>query len=274
MLLIALLTAADIPIGRFDKRAIPQQSLMEMLVQDFYDVAITKDTAGDPISIREWYILAFDECWNITGIDINIQELFIETETERRSITKSPFSQGGSIDFAYLPLTLKILKIIEMEFEGSIDTQRLPEGLEVFSIPSNCIQGTFDVSGLPRDLRHVDISNNTLSGSLAMEFLPEKMEHFMAQLNAFDGEVRLDSLPLLLSHLDLANNALSGRLELRNVPRALIMIKLFHNAFRTDKAIVDASNLNVLIRLDMALKGNVYRADGGVCELEWMDFVH
>ena len=258
-----LLSAAD-PTGRFDRLSIPQQSLMEMLVQDYKDAEIIQYANGEIADIHDWSILQFDDKDNITSINIDVSNIdFISLfEAVRRSITRSSFICDGSIDFKYLPPTLVDLTIIGMRLFGKLETSGLPQDLQTLDIHSNNLDGQFDVAGLPRKLTSVNISSNKLSGSLCMESLPNALKVFKARKNNFSGKICLNKLPPELEILNLVENSLCGPLELRNVPCTLQEVELQQNNFDCEKIIFDVNHDMKLFKVDDVFIGSIVDADG------------
>jgi len=80
---------------------------------------------------------------------------------------------GGSIDFKWLPSTVKEAAIYKMNLTGGIDTWVLPREFNgEFTVKSNCLEGSFDTAGLPRKMYALDISHNQPSGVLDFTALP------------------------------------------------------------------------------------------------------
>eukprot|EP00008_Paramoeba_atlantica_P005195 CAMPEP_0201486102 /NCGR_PEP_ID=MMETSP0151_2-20130828/10166_1 /ASSEMBLY_ACC=CAM_ASM_000257 /TAXON_ID=200890 /ORGANISM="Paramoeba atlantica, Strain 621/1 / CCAP 1560/9" /LENGTH=198 /DNA_ID=CAMNT_0047870545 /DNA_START=53 /DNA_END=649 /DNA_ORIENTATION=- len=109
------------------------------------------------------------------------------------------FSRGlsGTLQWEYLPRSLKELNFYDNKLYGSVDLVDLPPGLVV-----------------------LDLSYNRFSGSLELTKLPETMEELILSENQFAGWVDLNRLPRRLSTFAVRNNAeLTGKLEPEKLPR-------------------------------------------------------
>ena len=244
----ALTSAAD-PLGRCGTLSdLPQQSLIELLVQDFWDVGIGRDPDGAFLDIHEWLGITLNASGDVDEID------FVRTD--------GGFAEGGSIDFQYVPQTVTTLIIRLFQLSGTMETSQLPIGLINLHVDNNFLTGTFDIKTLPEKIQSIDISVNDMSGSLAMDCLPAHVESFSAWSNEFSGTVNLSKLPASLSSLDIAENKLEGSIELRNVPPALQNISLNTNNFADGQAIVDAKHELQWVRLDRKFIGKVFDANG------------
>ena len=258
---------ADVSLGRFDKNSMPQQTLIEMLVQDFIDVKIAKDEEGNFHDIEKWCIFKFNADGEVAEINIDVDDkemgfYLIYNNDFIRSIKTGCFSEGGTIDFQYVPSTVTSLIICEMEFEGTLETKDLPAGLLKLSLTENKFAGTFSISDLPSKIDYVSIRSNHFEGSLDIESLPGSVTVFVASQNHFLGTINLNNLPRALRSLVLSDNELTGSLELRNAPITLEEVSLFGNNFQGEKLIVDASRKFKYFVVDSIFKGKVVTADG------------
>ena len=255
-----LLTAvtAD-PLGRFSALSLSQQSLMEMLVQDFSDVKIAKDADGAFFDIKEWSVLRIDENGDIVAIYIDAEDAdFFDVP----SIKERSFDAGGSIDFQYVPQTVQFLDLGCMMLEGQLETSILPSVLDNLSVGGNRLKGTFDIKGLPKGMEYINIPANKLHGSLAMDCLPSPMEIFNAWDNEFSGTVNLTELSPMLKKLSLSFNRLEGPLVLLNVPPALKDVELHNNSFDTEKVVLDAKHTMKRFKVDRCFMGKVFDGNG------------
>ena len=257
---------ADFSLGRFDKNSMPQQTLIEMLVQDFKDVKIAKDEEGNFHDIEKWCIFKFNADGQVAEINIDVCDsemgFYHIYNNYIRSIATGCFSEGGTIDFQYVPSTVTSLIICEMEFEGTLETKDLPAGLLKLSLTENKIAGTFSISDLPSKIDYVSIRSNHFEGSLDIESLPGSVTVFEASQNHFSGTVNLNNLPRALRSLVLSDNELTGSLELRNAPITLKEVSLRGNNFHGEKLIVDALQKFKYFVVDSFFKGKVVSADG------------
>ena len=269
------LTADDV-LGRFNKLCISQQSLMEMFVQDIDDVSIAKDADGSFIDIEKWSIVKLDAKGDVVTINMDIEDIdmggLFDSDDYDRSITTSCFIEGGTIDFQYVPPTVKTINIEDMDMEGSLETSCLPSCLETLNVYSNKFKGSFDIASLPKDVISIIISANALSGSLSMVCLPPKITTLNAWGNKFSGAVNLIALPPNLEILNLSENKLEGLLELRNVPPALQYVELQGNKFDEEKVILDAKHTMGRFKVDRSYMGKVFDASGNESTQKGIEF--
>ena len=246
MALFLFLSTADTALGRFDALSMPQQSLVETLVQDLDDVSIAKDTDGNFLEIEKWSILKFNTDGDIVSIFIDSHNIgvpaFLQEYYQKSTIERWSFAKGGKLNYQYIPPTVTLFNASSMKLQGDIDTIKLPRGLQKLFVATNEHTGTFDVSGLPEGMLNINISQNKLSGSLAMDALPESMETFDAWGNELSGSVNLTKLPKNLNTLSLAGNRLDGRLEFRNVPESLKDVGMGSNNFDKETMVFDGKH--------------------------------
>ena len=268
-------TAEISSIGRFDTQSLPQQTLMEILVENLTDVGIAKDASGCFIDIKGWSILSFDVEDNVTEIrmDADNAEMrfdFFDDVKIPRSIASGCFEEGGSIDLRFTPSTVHSLSISFMGFTGTLETQTLPHGLTELLINANQFFGPFDIKGLPPGMQEAHIQKNHFEGALLVEYLPEQISIFNASANRFHGTVNLTKLPHGIEELYLSMNTFHGDIRLSNIPSALRKVRLHGNDFTFADIIGGTKRLNVI--LDASLRGNVLDGSGEACMLAGIQF--
>ena len=271
------IACTDDGLGRFSNLCISDQTLMEMLVQDFEDVNIAK-AGGNFIDISEWSILCFDDSGSITAINIDIDDTeYIDEDPFYRSIHRgikdSCFDGGGSIDFKYVPQTVTGLTVSEMIFEGTIETGDLPSGLIHLNVFGNYLKGPFDISGLPKCIERIDIGGNEMTGSLKIEFLPESVKEFSAFSNIFSGTLSMEKLPPKMESLALSSNRFKGKIELPKVPSSLSSINLDNNSFETERIVIDSAHKVKRFIVDDCFRGKVFDPSGVKIDEKGFDFV-
>ena len=271
------IACTDDGLGRFSSLCISDQTLMEMLVQDFEDVNIAK-AGGNFIDISEWSILCFDDSGSITAINIDIDDTeYIDDDpfyrSIHRSIKESCFDGGGSIDFKYVPQTVTSLTVSEMSFKGTIETRDLPSGLIRLNVYGNYLMGSFDISGLPECIERIDIARNELTGSLKIEFLPESVKELCAISNNFSGTLNMAKLPPKVESLVLSCNRFTGKIELPKVPSSLCQINLDSNLFDRERLVIDSAHKVKRFLVDDCFKGSVFDPSGVKIDETRFDFV-
>ena len=271
----SLFTAEISSIGRFDAQSLPQQTLIEMLVENITDVGIAKDASGCFIEIKRWSILSFDVEDNVTEIRMDADNVemrfdFFDDVKIPRSIASGCFEEGGSIDLRFTPSTVHSITLSFMDFAGTLETQRLPHGMTELLINANQFFGPFDIKGLPPGMREAHIQKNHFAGVLLVEYLPEQMFIFNASANRFHGTVNLTKLPHGLVELYLSMNTFHGDIRLLDIPSALRKVRLHGNKFSSADIIGGSERLNVI--LDASLKGKVLDGNGQTCTLAGVQF--
>ena len=214
----SLLLLPDRSIGELHSTAIPDQDLMELLIEDMSDdfKKIFQHSSGKYVPVCRW-----------KGVTCNAQRNVLHVQFAKFKKGKAP----AKIDFAYLPRSLVNFDMPLQKLHGTVETSALPRKLELLSIRNNDIYGTFDFRCLPEHLRILDILGNHFSGSVNFDSLPPTIEKIRALDNAFIGCIALDKLPRSLIDLDLSQNKLRGSLNLQSTARDLKVLTLADNAF-------------------------------------------
>ena len=209
------LSCIDTKAGRFDKASIPQQALMELLIEKFNSRS-QLFTEQDAIP---------DFC---TWVGITCSE-----EGELTKISWSIWQQisGGTLCLQWLPLTVQTVCIENSQLCGKIETHKLPESLEHLSLLGNCINGSFDCGGLPRKLQTLNLFSNRLSGEVDFKSLPPSLLHFTVKGNDFHGTFDLDVMPRSMTIVNIAKNQFCGEISLRGLPEGIRDLFLEMNSF-------------------------------------------
>ena len=243
---------------------------MELLVADLKDVKIARNTFSPGfIAIKHWSVLLMDES-DSEVIDIRLRmdkAVYSQGCSKKpRSIKDGCFRCGGSLDFRFVPPTVRRLEVNHMLISGTVDTTTLPSVPESLEIPINSFRGSLSIEGLPLSMTCVDVQSNKLEGSLHLELLPPAMEVFHADGNNFSGTVNLSALPSKLRTLSLEENNLSGKIELRNIPKPLGFVALHDNAFDRSAAVVDGDHTFTALRLPYMLRKRVFDDNGALTD--------
>ena len=72
----------------------------------------------------------------------------------------------GTIDFTFLPRTLKALYLPHNALNGKIKLADLPENMKSFLLYTNRLSGTLNLDTLPRLIQQVDLRQDTFTGDL------------------------------------------------------------------------------------------------------------
>ena len=121
------------------------------------------------------------------------------------------------------------------KLRGTLDWKWIPKTVKGFNVLVNEIEGTLELSSLPRALEKLFVGSNKLSGSLHFSDLPPKLLILNLSDNDFTGHADLLCLPSELKCMKISDNKeLSGTLCMENIPQTL--------TYRN----VDNTNINVL----------------------------
>ena len=220
--MLLYLTAADSPLGRFDRSNIPAQALLELLVEGFAPESrlffCTDDQEYRPMS--EWPGLSFSE---------DAQLLQIQWYHGVRGIT--PAELKGSFAFCHLPPSMEEISMGGLKFTGTLDFTSLPVDMRIVQLWSMQFSGSVDLTNLPRFLVNFRICHCGFDGSIDLTRLPMTLEELQLLGNNFSGSVDLTKLNSSLLTLDIASNALSGSIQLRKLPASLHALNINDNQF-------------------------------------------
>ena len=270
MIQARLLFSIDSQCGKFDKALLPQQSMMELLVQGFDDVGIAKDKQGNFIPIEEWSILEFGADGTITDIEIDASEYMaqlylIQCTRDPLRITEICFDAGGSIDFQFVPGTVTSLTIIALALHGKLNTLDLPRGLCYLNLMLNEFLSEFSTAGLPEPTEHVDISDNRFEGSLLLSALPPNVVHFRAPNNGFSGALIFRALPECIDSLILYRNQFCGKIDVSAIPPSLTILELYGNCWGADSVIVRQGQCFKKFKIDDMFRDHFIDQNGEPC---------
>ena len=180
------LICTDIPgLSRFDATSLPQQTLMELLVQDIRTDKF-QNADGDHLEACAWPEVSCNMAKDVESITFCLHG-------------QAFFPDGGTIHIDFIPQTVETFIVSENNLEGTCDTWRLPREMNSFFAHYNRLHGSFDLAGLPRDLFALSIAQNRFSGGLSIGDLPPQLTYFNAECNFFTGSLDLGKLPETLS---------------------------------------------------------------------------
>ena len=206
------LQAVDPSLGRFDRNALTDQMLMELLIEPFDGPSKQRflDSAGHIADACVWLGVFCSDAGDVESV-------FISEKV------------APSINLQFLPSKLLCFSIRGHALDGSLDVHDLPATLMDYDIADNKICGELDLPALPRAMRLLCVEFNLLTGTLDLKSLPPSLETFYGASNQFTGSISLTSLPEGLEELSLSNNMLSGEICLDSLPLMLQEIRLDRN---------------------------------------------
>ena len=247
-----LLTGADPdPLGRVDISSLPDQDVMELLL----NTPEANDGSRKRLTnIHKWQGVCFDNNSKITQIHwynhliernrgnrfsrrtdrlahFPIDLHWIPTTVEKVSMRDVP-SQNFSA--SHLPRILQYLRLLRCSIAASIDTNALPRGLTGLFLEANKLFGTVDWQHLPHEMRKVYLTENELSGNVHCSRLPRKLEELHISHNHFSGSIDTHGMPESLIRFVMRHNMFYGYIELTMGCSAAGSRGLFisHNQFK------------------------------------------
>ena len=203
--------------GRVDYDMMPDQTLMELLVEGIQKVSPFQDDYCVFRDIKTWEGVTLDEDGNVCDIAFgaNVGILL--------------FGSSDEIDQAYI-----------IGPEGTIDMRWVPRHVKCFDVSSLNLSGSLETSVLPRVLINLDLSTNKLCGTVAFESLPPSMTTLTLYENNFSGTLKLEALPRTMVSVHVGSNDFEGSLVLTNLPEAIVTLRLSANNF---SGTIDMSNI-------------------------------
>ena len=126
---LVCLDAVDPSLGRVDLESLPQQALMEMLIEGIANKEKICGDVDEPKDIEEW-----------TGVSIEDGQVANTNHLTR------------TVGLAALPTAMKELLLEINAFTGSIGLERLPERMEEIYVFHNQLSGSLKLGSLPDTL--------------------------------------------------------------------------------------------------------------------------
>ena len=237
--------AADLSnLGRVDYDAMPEQTLMELLVQDVKNLQRILDKAGEFLDVEKWSGVSLSEAGDIT--DINFTSYYdweggFDDDGEVDIVDVYRIGPDGSIDLRWIPRRVRSFNIASLDLRGTVDTLALPRELVRLNIAENQLSGEFAIEHLPPTLEHINIEYNFFTGSLNMASLPPAATVFRAGHSKFEGSIDLSRLPAGMKEVFIMKEKLSGSIDLTRVPSTLKNLTL---------TLLDISQEKLVIRPD------------------------
>ena len=246
-----LFTLVDpLALGRLDYLSMSQQALMECLVAQLNEnsLQIFRDENKNFKDISEW-----------TGVKCNDDGDVVQIEWN----DSGRHGMQGSIDFQWIPPTVKTLKLQMFtsapSLIGSLDVHVLPQSLHTLFMrihtndPTDQIAISGSFSDLPESMETVDTLRCTLHMPLCLIGIPQRLHKIYIRDHEFGNiDLRCDSTaltnlmltkgsrkgtisffesPPMLAHLDLKENRLVGSVSFQGLPDCLEGISLGDNSF-------------------------------------------
>ena len=205
--------SVDPSLGRVDYSLMPDQTLMEMLLEGFDEETKKeyKDCEGMYLDVCEWSCVTCDDNQRVIEVDIDSSSIV------------------GSLELCYAPPKVK-----EFRVNPPLDESKMT--------------GSVDLTHLPEEMTHLDLQDNQLTGEIDLTQLPDVMSGLYLYNNKLTGEIDLTCLPGRMECLFLRINQLSGSVVIRRLPQGMKMIDLRENHFNAF-AVVDSKATDVDIFL-------------------------
>ena len=203
--------AIDGPIGRFDRMALSDQTMMEMLAEDL------------SVHFKKWVYNrrnGYKDACTWSGVTC---------DGDGRVVEISLNAHHGTANLCYIPHEVASFALRGQHCEGTVETHLLPAKLRKFTVPTQKLSGTLDMTKLPDTLISFDISRNEFTGSFDLQVLPALLEELKATSNQLSGEIVLTSLPESLRVLYLGSNNFSGEVRLDMLPNCLQRLAFHKN---------------------------------------------
>ena len=238
-----ILLGVDASLGRLDYSLMPDQALMEMLVEGLNDETKKKyqDKHGMYLDVCEWSGINCDAHQRVIrisiGIDVsseNVRSLLelrhVPPEVKVLKISSMPGGKlTGSFDLTQLPCGMEHLYIHYNQLTGAIDLAQLPGGMKELYLNCNQLTGAIDLTQLPGGMKELYLNYNQLTGAIDLTQLPGGMETLFLRNNQLTGVVDLTQLPGEMNSLWLNNNQLSGAIDLTQLPGGMKTLWLNNN---------------------------------------------
>ena len=215
--------------GRLDYALLPDQALMEMLVDGFSETIKERylDKNGMFLDVCDWGGVVCDDDANVKCVE--------------------SFYGDGSISLEFIPPKVGAFFMNVAKLSGTFSASTLPEGMEYFEIGDNSFKGTVDFTSLPETMQQLSLYYNFFTGSAELDSLPKALTRLWVQHNEFSGSLNLTKLPPNFEYLDASSNAFSGKFRLENVPKNTHTINASENRF-DEVAIVPSNVCDVYLR--------------------------
>ena len=161
-----LFLTVDPNAGRFNAASLPDQTLMELLLQRLtLDTSKLEAEDGSFTDCCGWNIVKCDSDKNVTAVHAFWVDSYYNT----------PQRYAGELDLRLIPSKVKYFDMGNHQLTGLLSLEALPLGLIGFKAAMNSFSGSIGLSQLPETLEKLDVSGNELSGSLRLNKLPKSL---------------------------------------------------------------------------------------------------
>ena len=222
------LLTVDPALGRLDYDSLPDQALMEMIVEGMNPEDKKRLLLDENGNFKD--IAAWDEdghLWIYVDSERVIDFFLHEIKFDERQFP-----------FEFVPAKVDRLTVSFCGLHGTLDTSVLPESLRDVDFTDNELHGSINFGALPCDLRELRLSLNKFSGACDLRYLPQSLVKLYLDSNEFSGEITLDVLPTAMRQLHLQSNELTGSIDTVNPPENMQCIDLRKNKFSGDVRIL------------------------------------
>ena len=198
-------------LGRFDYDSLPQQALMEMLIEGIENREKLFGSNEEPKDISKWERVTFNEIGEV--IKINWSCYFLQ----------------GSVNLECLPSTIRELDLWKNSLTGTISLRNLPKNLKHMSVSMNKLDGSLNLENLPKSLKELIFHVNKFTGEINLTKLPVEMEYLNVSHNQLTGSIDVTSLRASIKYLYLNNNNFEGETDFSKLPESLQKFRVSNN---------------------------------------------
>ncbi|KNH04620.1 hypothetical protein XU18_4188 [Perkinsela sp. CCAP 1560/4] len=141
---LLLFSTADSSLGRVDYNSLPQQALMEMVIDGITNKVKICGDIDEPRDIEEWKRVEIED-GEVTEIDWY------------------QFDIEGSLHLEWLPSSVRKFEATSNRLTGTLDLASLPTSMEWLDLAHNAFTGSIGLEALPERMEYLNVSNNELS---------------------------------------------------------------------------------------------------------------
>ena len=175
--------AIDAALSRADTALLPDQVLMELLVEPFATEAKKRflDADGVFLDVCEWHDVECDESANVIKVNwwwedfCSTIELHLAPQ-KIESLLLSYNGLKGTVDLTRLPNALERLFLDGNEFHGRLDLTQLPPRIKCIYLDHNGFEGTIDVRSLPGTMEQLDLESTKISAIRRCDSMLENLQ--------------------------------------------------------------------------------------------------
>ena len=143
----------DPSLGRVDHDSLPQQALMEMVIEGVKNKEKICVDVDEPKDIEEW-----------KGVEIEDGEV-AEIHWDR-------YRLKGSLYLEWLPSSVRKFSVVCNNLTGTLDMASLPISMENLNLAGNKFTGSIGLERLPARMESIRVFCNQLSGSYISDPMP------------------------------------------------------------------------------------------------------